>query len=209
MLKGYIISYLEYELNYGKCDILDSYAQNPPANIGCLQIGNDGSCANCANGYVKSQGTCKVGVKYCEEYNTDSTCKKCTIEYSLIFNECKHNLLLGCKVEQSDHTCSECYKPFVLQNYQCVIKECKSYNDYGCVSCECGYYLSETRSCLKMQEGCLKYYRGVCSECLPHYKLKGGSCVIDGCIEYKNQFCQTCKSDYTLENGLCKFKDCL
>lgn len=54
MLQRYFISYLEYELNYGKCDILDSYAQNAPANVGCLQVANDGSCANCANGYVKS-----------------------------------------------------------------------------------------------------------------------------------------------------------
>lgn len=45
---------LEYELNNGKCNILDSYTQNPPANIGCLQTANDGSCANCANGYIKS-----------------------------------------------------------------------------------------------------------------------------------------------------------
>ena len=50
-------------------------------------------------------------------------------------NECKHNLLLGCKVENSDRSCKECWKPFYLNDKHCDIKNCMSLNDYGCVSC--------------------------------------------------------------------------
>jgi hypothetical protein len=205
----YPFPHLEYELANGRCNILDSYASNPPTNIGCLLPNPDGTCSNCANGFIQSSGSCLPGVKNCEEYNSDNTCKQCLTEYSLIFNECKHNYLLGCKVEQADHTCSECHKPYLLDSYRCTIKQCKSYNDFGCISCECGYYLTEQRNCQKVQQGCLKHYRGVCVNCLPHYKLKGGSCVIDGCLEYQSQFCQSCAADYDLVDGLCQFKDCL
>lgn len=188
--------------------MIDEFAQNSNSLVGCLQT-NNGECINCANGYRRVNGACQVGVKFCEEYNSDNTCKRCNIEYSLILDQCKHNFLLGCKIEQSDHTCSECHKPFQLENYQCIIKNCKSYNDFGCYACECGFYVNEKRSCQKMQEGCLKYNRGICVECQPHYKLKGGSCIIDGCLEYDNQFCKQCKEDYELTSGVCTFKNCM
>ena len=87
----YLPSHSEFELANGKCNILNSYAQSPPTNMGCLQISADGSCSNCANGYIKSSGSCLLGVKNCDSYNSDNTCKQCIPEYSLIFEECKHN----------------------------------------------------------------------------------------------------------------------
>ena len=147
-------------------------------------------------------------MKYCSEYDTEGKCKKCDNEYSLIFGECRHNILLGCKVEQADHTCLECFKPFQLDNYQCVIPACKSYNDYGCYACECGFFITNTHSCQKMLDGCIKTYRGTCVECLPHYKLKGGACAIEGCLESIDGVCAACKSDYELVEGVCQFKNC-
>ena len=55
----------------------------------------------------------------------------------------------------------------------------------------------------------MKYYRGICTECLPHFKLRGGMCMIDGCERHNDHLCQTCKEDYDLVNGICEFKNCL
>ncbi|CAM6005797.1 unnamed protein product [Sphagnum balticum] len=165
-------------------------------------------CVNCANGYIRTNGTCALGVKYCQQYGTAGECNQCDPDYSLVLNECKHNYLLGCKNEQPDHTCQECYHPFELQNYHCLIPNCKALNDFGCVSCECGFYLTQIRGCQKLPDGCLKSSRGVCVECLPHYKLKGGSCVIEGCSDYEDEGCKSCSEDYDLVDGTCQFRNC-
>ena len=60
----------------------------------------------------------------------------------------------------------------------CNIKNCRSLNDYGCVSCECGYYLAPDGTCSDISYGCLRYEKGVCKDCQPHYKLKSGVCQI-------------------------------
>ena len=175
--------------------------------VGCL-VESSGKCLNCANGYIKKGGKCEVGIKECAEYTKDGSCALCNEEYSLMFGECRHNLLLGCKVELSDHRCSECYAPFELDSYSCGIRNCKRYNDYGCYSCECGYYITQTHSCKKYEDGCSKYNRGICTECMPHFKLRGGVCMIDGCLEHKNHMCASCKEDYELVDGTCQFKNC-
>ena len=182
-------------------------ARVPEKWFGCLE-GDASSCRNCANGFRKVGDICKVGKKYCSKYDNEDRCSKCNNDYSLILGECRHNSLLGCKVEQPDHTCSECFKPFVLENYHCVIPNCKSLNDYGCYSCECGFFITDSRTCQKMPNGCLKTYRGVCVECLPHYKLKGGVCTIEGCLSFSNDLCTACQSDYELADGTCRFKNC-
>ena len=151
---------------------------------------------------------CKVGTLNCDSYDDAGKCKKCSNEYSLIFGECKHNSLLGCKVEDENHSCRQCYKPFVLENNHCYIPNCKALNDYGCVSCECGFFITEDRRCQKLPCGCLKVTRGVCVECLPHYKLTGGVCSIEGCLSLANNRCTDCKADYDLVDGTCRFKNC-
>lgn len=94
----------------------------------------------------------------------------------MILQRCRHNNLLGCKYETSQHTCTECYSPFQISNGFCDIDNCKILNDYGCTSCECGFYLTADRTCQPIQPGCLRYQNGVCKDCLAHYKLKGGVC---------------------------------
>ena len=49
-------------------------------------------------------------------------------------------------------------------------------NDYGCVTCLCGFYLDKDKNCQKVEAGCIRYQRGRCINCLDHYKLKGGVC---------------------------------
>lgn len=109
-----------------------------------------------------------------------------------------------------DHTCQECFEPFQLKNGQCDISDCQTLNDYGCVTCECGFYLTKDRTCAEIDQGCIRYERGHCVNCLSHYKLKGGACQIDGCEEYSGQACTKCHPDYHLNiDGGCKFNNCV
>lgn len=79
-----------------------------------------------------------------------------------------------------------------MNGNHCDIAHCKSYNDFGCVGCECGYYLSADKTCKEVTSGCIQYSRGMCANCLPHYKLKGGFCQIDGCLSYQGSSCERC-----------------
>ena len=121
---------------------------------------------------------CVLGIKHCAVYNNDGECTECEQDYSLILSQCRRNSLLGCKYETSSHTCQECYPPFTLNGQHCDIDQCRILNDYGCVSCECGFYLTPDRDCKPISPGCLRYEKGICRDCLPHYKLKGGVCEI-------------------------------
>lgn len=88
------------------------------------------------------------------------------------------NTLLGCKRTKSDHTCLECWPPFKLNGEHCEVSDCQSLNDYGCTTCQCGFYLDRDRGCKKADDGCLRYERGKCINCLDHYRLKAGICEI-------------------------------
>ena len=208
MRQRYIYTYADYELVNGQCSLIDSTSQSSSHLIGCL-LASNGQCINCANGYRRIDGVCVIGTKECVEYEEDGSCRMCLEEYSLLFGECRHNLLLGCRTELGDHRCADCFAPFELDSYSCRIKNCKSYNDYGCYSCECGYYVTEGYTCRKMEEGCLKYYRGSCSQCLPHYRLHGGSCLIEGCLKQTTRDCTSCGAEYDLVEGSCLLRNCL
>lgn len=111
-------------------------------------------------------------------------------------SECRHNYLLGCKEETTSHTCKECYPPFEINGQHCDVPNCRTLNDFGCVACECGFYLTSTRLCKPIAPGCLRYERGVCKDCLRHYKLKGGVCEIEGCLNYTGNYCDKCMDNY-------------
>lgn len=89
-----------------------------------------------------------------------------------------------------------------------MIKDCRRYNDFGCYACQCGYYITDAKSCRKYEDGCMKYYRSMCTECMPHFKLRGGVCMIDGCLQHQDHKCVTCSDNYDLVNGICEFKNC-
>ena len=118
-------------------------------------------------------------------------------------------MLLGCRTEEQDHTCKECFEPFRMVGNHCSIENCKTFNDYGCTNCECGYYLTSDRNCREIEPGCLRYQRGKCINCISHYKLKGGACQIDGCKDYSGNSCEKCDDNYEKTSaGGCKFKNC-
>ena len=146
VLERYLLLYLEYEPINGKCSLIDDRAMRPAVLVGCLKS-SGGKCLNCANGFRKVNEQCVEGVKECADYNADGSCGLCNQEFSLMFGECRHNRLLGCKHELPDHRCADCFAPFELDNYNCGIRHCKKYNDFGCYSCECGFYITENREC--------------------------------------------------------------
>ena len=188
--------------------MLEISAKSADVLLGCLQT-SAGECINCANGFVRKGGRCEKGVRECVEYGKDGKCVACAHEFSLVFDECRHDFLLGCREELDDHRCKECFAPYELDNFQCVIPNCKRYNDYGCYSCQCGFFITEKHSCRKYEEGCLKYYRGVCESCLPGFKMFGGSCQIDGCEKYADgKQCAACKEEYDLVKGVCRLRNC-
>ena len=141
-------------------------------------------------GFVLSGGRCVKGIKDCVSYLDASheVCVDCTKNHSLVNNACLLNTILGCKKEV-DHTCKECYEPFSLKDGHCEINECKSYNDFGCTACHCGYFITDSRTCSEMSPGCLRYQRGTCTDCLPNFKLKGNICDMDGCKKSKGAQC--------------------
>jgi hypothetical protein len=132
-------------------------------------------------------------------------CKK---GFSLYNNNCVENSIVGCKKEV-DHVCQECFPLFTLNNGHCIISQCKSYNDYSCVTCECGYYLTSQGNCKKMDTGCVRYQRGQCTDCLPNFKLKGNECLIEGCEEIKGLRCVKCSKGYEISKDGCAMQNCL
>lgn len=154
-------------------------------------------------------GSCEKSIKNCASF-TDSTravCTACTNGHSLYNNICVSNSILGCKNE-IDHVCKECYKPFFVSNGNCEISHCKTYNDYKCVACECGFFLTSDGICKSMETGCVRYQRGQCTDCLPNFRLKGSQCLIEGCSQMTGLKCTACSTAYDLVSGGCTLKNC-
>ena len=137
-----------------------------------------------------------------------TVCQKCLPNFSLVTNTCLRNKILGCKHEEN-YSCTSCFTPFKNEEGRCTINKCKDYNDFGCESCDCGFYLTRTGECKKIDEGCIRYQKGICTDCYPPYTLQGIGCVIDGCQELESGRCSRCGPEYNLENGQCKLPHCL
>ena len=163
----------------------------------------------CNSGFYLKGTSCVKTVKNCVKFSDAQrqVCTDCAQGYSLHENYCVMNSVLGCKNEV-DHVCKECFKPFTLNNGNCEIQHCKSYNDFGCVACNCGYYLNKNGMCKVMEGGCIRYHRGECIDCLPAYTLKGNECQIEGCEDIQNLKCTRCSEGYDLLNGGCSLKNC-
>lgn len=161
------------------------------------------------SGFYLKGGKCEETVRNCVHFSDPErkNCADCAHGYSLYSNICFINSILGCKNE-IDHVCKDCYKPFRLNNGNCEIPHCKTYNDYKCVACNCGFFLTSTGVCKSLETGCVRYQRGQCTDCLPNFRLKGNSCVIEGCESIKDLKCSKCSSEYELVDNGCEMKNC-
>lgn len=178
--------------------------------MGCLEKDSRGICLNCASDYYLTEGICKNAIRNCKTYtdNKKTICTECSYGYSLISNLCVQNSVLGCKNEVS-HICQECYKPFTLANGNCDITNCKTYNEYKCVACHCGYFLTFDGTCKANEVGCVRYQRSQCTDCLPGFLLKGSKCDKEGCLDLNGIKCKKCGPKYELIEGSCQMKNCL
>lgn len=179
--------------------------------VGCLNQDSKANCINCAKGFLLENGTCKQGIVNCASHLTLGDmviCDQCEPGNSLMNNNCLPNSILGCK-DQVGEVCNDCYDPFFEKNNHCEVPNCKSHNEYGCVSCECGFYLTPDRKCSEITQGCIRYNRGVCSDCMQHFKLKGGICDIEGCLKLDGIRCVQCDSAYDSTELGCKLRHCL
>jgi hypothetical protein len=131
----------------------------------------------------------------------------CKAGFSLFNNNCVENSIVGCKKEV-DHVCQDCHPLFTLSNGHCIIGHCKAYNDYSCVACDCGFYLTPQGACKKMEAGCVRYQRGQCTDCLPNFRLKGSQCIIEGCEEVNALRCIKCAKGYEIFNNGCAMQNC-
>lgn len=150
--------------------------------------------------YFLENGICLSGIRHCIKYlqkgetskytsidlnadnQADQVCTECKPNFSLINNACVKNKILGCQNE-INHKCLKCHEPFEKKQEHCEIKNCVSYNDFGCTACDCGYFLNFRNVCEEIHAGCIRYQRGVCNDCHTNFKLKGTSCVMEGCAK--------------------------
>lgn len=151
---------------------------------GCLE-GKGLECINCAQGYQNVRGRCFKRLPNCKNYAENGICLECKLGFELIRGLCSELISLP------------------------SIPSCVSANEYGCVVCEAGTYLTKDRTCKSNQVGCLKYFRESCQLCLPEFKLVSGVCKMEGCTEYANNGCSQCSSAYSLQNGRCTIDNCL
>lgn len=90
-----------------------------------------------------------------------------------------------------------------------LVPNCLLTNEYGCVRCSEGFYLTRNRNCVQNQIGCIKHFREECQVCLPQFKLINGKCLMDGCKAYGTYGCTSCSSQYSLVDGVCQLDNCL
>ena len=103
---------------------------------------------------------------------------------------CLKNTILGCQIENEAGGCKKCYEPiFRLVDKHCEVDNCRSVNEYGCIACECGFYLTEGGICNEMMPGCLRYQRGVCTDCQKNWISQRGVCIIEGCLKMNGLEC--------------------
>lgn len=76
------------------------------------------------------------------------------------------------------------------------MSNCQSHNEFGCVACECGFYLTPDRKCNQIAQGCIRYNRGICTDCMANFQLKGGVCDIEGCLKIDGIRCAQCADGY-------------
>jgi len=124
-----------------------------------------------------------VQINNCSNYNSDGACVGCSAGNKLISGFCY---------------------PFT------ALDNCKYQNEYGCVQCTDGFYLTLSRNCLKYEAGCLKYWQGSCVTCHPNFYMnQNKKCAIDACQTYNFDSCAECALNYTLEKGKCVINGCI
>ncbi|ELP84797.1 protein serine/threonine kinase, putative [Entamoeba invadens IP1] len=144
----------------------------------CRQVMPYGvGCAICRDGYYKSQSSCIECDTTCSVCNDQFSCLKCAPNHFKIYGE---SLLC---------------LPF--EN----MTNCENITQSGCIKCESGYYLSESKPlCYSCSVGCVTcIHAQSCDKCESKYIIIGLSCVhyseIEYCENAEDSKCIKCKGD--------------
>lgn len=143
------------------------------------------NCKNCASGYYKRDNRCFREIPFCRSYSANGYCENCELGYERINGLCTRELAFN------------------------VDPECNIKNEYGCIGCNKGFFLTPAKECEPIEIGCLRYFHGQCQLCRPGFDLFEGKCRIDGCLEYGRTGCRECASSYDLVSNVCRIANCL
>ena len=214
----------------GRC--VDKPAPSDPCkNVECFNGGtcNEGSC-DCVNGYTGT--SCEIAPQ-CNDSKPCTLPKQCE-NYICVcpmigsLNECqevqkingcdqlvnKTNATCGTNGFCSNGACSECTSPKVVNTAKngCVcpkIEHCGMYDDAcKCASCDEGYVVDETGSCIPEQTCpeipfCTAYNEDCsCANCDDDHMLQANTCV-----EVECKVDDDCGTNMTCNNGKCECKD--
>ena len=204
-------------LRYQKILIKDGnqYCQPIPEDLNCLTFQNNNLgmgqlfCETCTEGYAPStdpidliESACLTlePVLNCKEYNNTGNFNSSTLQ------------------------CTSCFEEFYLKENTCIqrddpIQNCVSYsttNNY-CISCDDGFYLTNTQECEQFPSGiygCINYKdSATCAKCEEYMYLNGNTCVrievqnrLSNCKYFENLTqCLKCEMNYYLnEIGECE-----
>ena len=167
------------------------------ADCGADQVCQDGQCVDkpeptdpCENVECFNGGTCNEGSCDCIDGYTGT----------------------NCEIEPDCNDSKPCTSPKQCENYICVcpkIEHCGMYDDAcKCASCDDGYVVDETGSCIPEQTCpeipfCTAYYEDCsCANCDADHMLQANTCV-----EVECKVDDDCGTNMTCNDGKCECKD--
>jgi hypothetical protein len=132
-----------------------NYITTFPNTPNCAQIGINGLCALCYNGYYAVNGICQAVNNLCNTWNPFSgVCTSCVSRYQLVGNNCVLGVtggpgnyqVLNCGRVSSSGMCQQCNNRYYLFNGYCnsVNPLCNAWNANtgACTTCFSGYSIS-------------------------------------------------------------------
>lgn len=141
---GNFYFYSGYQRIDGKCSYLEEDKHNC-----CAVFGADGSCEQCAPGLVLDGNSCfRIERPGCLE-GAGQKCDNCATGYENVGGKCFRQIP-DCHSYSLSGACSKCELGFELIaglcseiSYLKEVPDCEVQNEYGCVKCDSGFYLSK------------------------------------------------------------------
>ncbi|ELP91890.1 protein serine/threonine kinase, putative [Entamoeba invadens IP1] len=177
----------------------------------CLECYNSTYCLSCSRGYyLDSKKTCQsnnVLSTTCKQLIIEGDgCALCKTGYYRVERECLP-CDTSCETCNQGDTCLTCrsgYFKISVESPLCQtysnLTNCISKDDTGCLQCEPGFYLHNSR-CNKCEMRCTTCSSlSICTSCKDDNVLRSGICtpytLIEFCIRSENSMCVKCSGWY-------------
>jgi hypothetical protein len=178
----------------------------------CASYTQEGACLQCAGGLYSADPYCVRNEIYGCIVKQGDKCAVCGWGLSLLSGLCVPTIA-DCASYSQQGICTACNPHFQLIGSYCyafpTVPNCNNHNEYGCIECQQGYFLTSKQTCQQYQPGCLDYWQEQCTACLPRFRLTGGVCLIEGCKDYNSDCCQQCQSGWQVVEGKCELNGCV